>query len=263
MAAILNTLRNEDERVTAVLATVKFTAVYELHNHASQPEWRPLDVGGSLFFVQRNPESSKSVTHKIIVLNRQSLDNFVLDVIGNMILEKQDKYLFVETKGRVYGFWFYHDTDQETCYRMLNGLSKQSTNQLKKGKSVDAHGSNMDGTAADNQNGKRAEKKRFGGKRKGLKSKTSKLNISSAADELMLTPEDLDHKYRSNDTDSERVQMDNLVLIDEDDNVNSTSVASAPLSRENFRGFLLSLIEDPNIFETMYSKYVDYASKAQ
>ncbi|GAB5368767.1 hypothetical protein AAMO2058_001348200 [Amorphochlora amoebiformis] len=248
MTSILASLRRSDPDISRVLLTTKFSALYELRDM----HWRAMEVAGPLFFVEKIEKNTGRISHRIIILNRKSLQNFTLDLEEKMTLETQQTYLFVEVSKKIYGFWFYDYEERDRCHNLLKRLT----------------------TKKRQMNDSTPRKPKKSSVRQDEKQRTN----PEALEEL-LTPDFFGGGEETTNEGQLFFSEEDGACIDPQTNGTSTSYAISdtkdPMSplyslppaykshglygkslptRDVFKRFLHSLVEDPQIFETLYGR---------
>ncbi len=115
----LRPLQRLDPLTQAVLFTGKHTVLYRLDRLSEQ--WERDNVEGPFFLVQR----SAAPFHSLVILNRLSLDPWVLPLQADMRFELQEAhYLFIQSAAGVVGVWFYEQSDAEQAADSLTRLTQ-------------------------------------------------------------------------------------------------------------------------------------------
>lgn len=109
-------LKRVDPYVKSILETAAHVALYKFN--ADNNEWEKTDIEGALFVYSRTGEPF----HNILIMNRLSMQNLMEPVTQGLELQLQDPFLlYRNTKGLIYGIWFY---DKEECVRIASALEK-------------------------------------------------------------------------------------------------------------------------------------------
>lgn len=124
----LSVLRRLDPAVTAVLCSSSQVAVYELPNSGgddSPAGWQRCEIEGSLYVVSRASAEGEA-SHRVVVVNRKSRDNFVDDITpSGMELETaQQMIMYKNAAGRVLGLWFYVAEELDAVYEVVNAVAE-------------------------------------------------------------------------------------------------------------------------------------------
>lgn len=125
----LSVLRRLDPAVTAVLCSSSQVAVYELPNSGSDDSpvgWQRCEIEGSLYIVLRASSGDGEASHRVVVVNRKSRDNFVDDITpSGMELETaQQMIMYKNAAGRVLGLWFYVAEELDAVYEVMNAVAE-------------------------------------------------------------------------------------------------------------------------------------------
>lgn len=123
-AALLKRLQGEDEQISRLLCHASHTALYKYN--PPQKSWERLGVEGPLVIVQR---MSAPYT-QMVILNRQSRDNYVIDISTIIRTKTQDPYLMLQLmRGAgsklVLGCWFYGSDEREQVRRVLEAVIEE------------------------------------------------------------------------------------------------------------------------------------------
>jgi hypothetical protein len=121
----LAALRRQDPCVVAVLCSSTHVAVYEMPVEGDAAgQWQRLDIEGPLFVVYRKDHSG-GPSHRVVVTNRKSPQNFVNDITpGAMNFETADRMImFQDAKGRVNGLWFYVQEDLQRVFDFMAAIA--------------------------------------------------------------------------------------------------------------------------------------------
>lgn len=109
-------LKRVDPYVKSLLETAAHVALYKFN--ADNNEWEKTDIEGALFVYSRTGEPF----HNILIMNRLSMQNLMEPVTQGLELQLQDPFLlYRNTKGLIYGIWFY---DKQECVRIASSLEK-------------------------------------------------------------------------------------------------------------------------------------------
>jgi hypothetical protein len=147
-ARTLLMLQRSDPCITSVLDTTLHTAVYRFD--PAEEKWVRFGVEGSGYVIARNV----APLYQFLILNKQGLDNFALDLTSVNKIKLQPPYIMIRysTAGApvILGFWFHEDTERERIMSAMLKLSSVKSTSEKPSKaspSIDASGSGS-GTAA-------------------------------------------------------------------------------------------------------------------
>jgi len=107
--------------INDIVRTATHVVLYEYVGDA----WKKSNVEGSLFLTQT------SETYKLVVINRNSNENFVMEVTSAMQMQHQDPYLIFKDQGsdnatRIRGIWFHSAEERMSMATVI----QQSIQQL-------------------------------------------------------------------------------------------------------------------------------------
>jgi Dcp1-like decapping family len=108
----------------SILCSSTHVAVYEMPVEGDAAgQWQRLDIEGPLFVVYRK-DSSGGPSHRVVVTNRKSPQNFVNDITpGAMSFETADRMImFEDAKGRVTGLWFFVEEDLQRVFDFMAAI---------------------------------------------------------------------------------------------------------------------------------------------
>lgn len=121
----LSVLRRSDASISAILQSASHVVLYEFSQDARDKDspWRTVDVEGALFVVERRPPGAE-VKHRLIIINRKSLNNYSDDlVVGNEKIELNDRMImYHNSHGATVGIWFYEHPAAKETYDVLRKL---------------------------------------------------------------------------------------------------------------------------------------------
>jgi mRNA-decapping enzyme 1B len=121
--------RSVDRSITDILGGATHVVLYHFHD-ASQ-SWEKSDVEGSLSLAVRDGNSSSR--HVLVILNRNSPENYPMDFTSDFQLQKSDPFLIFKnyepTQGgggkgpaTIRGIWFPNDNERDTMNDLLVGV---------------------------------------------------------------------------------------------------------------------------------------------
>ena len=99
-----------------VLAKASHASLYAFDTNAKS--WSKSNVEGALFVVRRNQEPQ----FQLIVMNRQSPDNLVVNVTQSTEFELKPPYLLYKSGHAVNGLWFFDEKDAQAIAHMLHSI---------------------------------------------------------------------------------------------------------------------------------------------
>ena len=120
--ANLRVLQRIDSSILDIAGSATHVVLYEFNN--AEQKWQKIDVEGSLFLSKR----SDAPRFKLVVMNRNSRDNFDVPITGKFQMQVRDPYLiFREEKGvegssgssKILGIWFHDDSEREAVSALL------------------------------------------------------------------------------------------------------------------------------------------------
>lgn len=120
-SANLRVLQRLDSSILDIAGSATHVVLYEFDN--SEQKWEKRNVEGSLFVAKR----SEAPRFKLVVLNRNSRDNFEVAVTGNFQMQVRDPYLiFREEKAgsqaKILGIWFHDGKEREAVSALLKRI---------------------------------------------------------------------------------------------------------------------------------------------
>ncbi|XP_001601191.1 mRNA-decapping enzyme 1A [Nasonia vitripennis] len=176
-------LKRVDPYVRDILETATHVALYTFNGEKN--EWEKTDIEGALFVYSRIGEPYNS----ILIMNRLNTKNQVEPVTPGLDLQLQEPFLlYKNSKGNIYGIWFY---DKDECVRissMLNKLAKESdtSNKVtpKNKKTVPKKTNNVDIFSMLSKAQEDFKSNKSGGSEKPVRGINSKSPMSNAIGEL-------------------------------------------------------------------------------
>jgi len=119
--ANLRSVQRCNKSLTDILATATHAVLYEFD--AAQQSWQKNGTEGSLFLAA----SAGATAYSLIILNRNSTDNFHLAIEPTLQIQHQDPYLILrlhDEDQRILGIWFHNADERIAMYRILTGAVK-------------------------------------------------------------------------------------------------------------------------------------------
>lgn len=92
---------------TEIISTAAHVVLYEFQEGA----WTKADTEGTLFFA--SPPSS------LIILNRASADNFILNINSSLQIQDEEPYLILRVESKIFGLWFPNDEERKGMYGLV------------------------------------------------------------------------------------------------------------------------------------------------
>ena len=97
-----------------ILATATHAVLYEFDT--ALQNWKKCQTEGSLFLAANSSSSSYS----LVILNRNSTDNFQLPIQSNLQLQHQEPYLILRlVDDKILGIWFHNADERVAMHRVL------------------------------------------------------------------------------------------------------------------------------------------------
>lgn len=115
--ANLRTLQRGDSAIADIVGSATHVCLYEFDQTTSQ--WDKKQVEGSLFLVKRMDQPR----FKLVILNRNSTDNFQVNVMPEFQLQNNDPFLIFRQKvGHqtiIQGIWFHSSLERDAMASLL------------------------------------------------------------------------------------------------------------------------------------------------
>lgn len=113
----LSVLSGIDKSIVEIVSDVSHIAVYEFDS-----TWKRYNVEGACFVVRRkSPTDIPSFC--VIVLNKQGLENFILDLSDCKKVKMQDRFIMLKVtmkkKPMIFGLWMHSDDEREQMFAIL------------------------------------------------------------------------------------------------------------------------------------------------
>ena len=118
--------RSVDRSITDILGDATHVVLY--HFHDGTQSWEKSDVEGSLSLAVRGQGTSPR--HVLVILNRNSPNNYPMDFTSDFQLQKSDPFLIFKNKEKgsgaatIRGIWFPNDNERDTMNELLVGVLK-------------------------------------------------------------------------------------------------------------------------------------------
>ena len=129
----LSVLRRFDPCVRAIVGSASHVVLYTFD--VSKHAWQRSDVEGTIFVVERQPSQNPAgalKTFRLVVMNRVSDDNFLLDIGPAFKFDIMDPYLMFSTAasgvsgGTIYGAWFHSPKERGAIVSALSTAAASS-----------------------------------------------------------------------------------------------------------------------------------------
>ena len=108
-------LKAIDKSIEEIVTEASHIAVYEFDSSTQQ--WKRFNVEGSAFIVRRN------CGYLLIVLNKQGLDNLVLELEDCKKAKIQVPYIMMKCSTKkapiIFGLWFHNDNERNEVYQAI------------------------------------------------------------------------------------------------------------------------------------------------
>lgn len=117
--ANLRLLQRKYPGTNDIVQTATHVVLYEYTGAA----WQKSNIEGSLFLAQ------SPTLYQLIILNRHSPENFVMQLDGEMQIQHQDPYVMFRQGARILGIWF-HSAEERIA---MNDALNASIDRLKQG----------------------------------------------------------------------------------------------------------------------------------
>lgn len=118
--ANLRVLQRSDAAVLDICGTASHVVLYQF----DQASWTKSNVEGSLFLVKR----SEAPRFQLVVLNRASVDNWVLPLSGTFQMQDNAPYLIFRLKTEetqvIRGIWFHDEQERSSMHALLERVVK-------------------------------------------------------------------------------------------------------------------------------------------
>ncbi|KAL7300356.1 hypothetical protein TKK_0006979 [Trichogramma kaykai] len=119
-------LKRVDPYVKTIIETATHVALYTFNGESN--EWEKTEIEGAMFVYSRIGEPYNS----IIIMNRLNTQNQVEPVTPGLDLQLQEPFLlYKNSKGLIYGIWFYDRNECVKISSVLNKLAKESDSSNK------------------------------------------------------------------------------------------------------------------------------------
>jgi len=161
--ANLRVLQRLDSTIQDIICSATHVVLYEFSQ--SNQAWEKKNIEGSLFIVSSSSSSSSS--YKVIVLNRNSINNLEVRISDAFQMQVKEPYLIFRdsTKSDIRGLWFHDDTERTFVSKCLNGVVQRlknsngndDTTTNEQEDVVSAMSSLCIGTTTDNHNDSKAK----------------------------------------------------------------------------------------------------------
>lgn len=136
--ANLAALQRIDSSITSILYLCKYVVLYKLD--LSTQQWQKCNTEGVCFIVSHSNQSQ----HTLIILNRKSIDNYILSIKSSMKYELNQQYIFyMLNEHDIFNLCHYDINDAQNMYNLIQ--------QIITNNSVDINRSNIQHNANNTQ----------------------------------------------------------------------------------------------------------------
>jgi len=115
-----------DSDVIEIVADASHISIYEFD--AMTTKWKRYGVEGSAFITRR----SSQPLHNLVVLNKQGIDNFFLDLNTVNKTKIQSPYIMLKCSTSkapiIYGLWFHDDQERSVIHAVIDKTCQESRN---------------------------------------------------------------------------------------------------------------------------------------
>ena len=107
-------LRRYIPDIERIISIAPFAVVYLFSPETQQ--WEKSGVEGTLFVCQLSAAESGYQRYNVVILNRKSLDNFVMELVSREDIEITEQYVILQVLSEdgtpnIYGLWIFSDED--------------------------------------------------------------------------------------------------------------------------------------------------------
>lgn len=116
-------LRRYVPDIEAIIAIAPFAVVYHFSEAAGG--WEKSGHEGTLFVCQLAADESGYARYNVVILNRKSLDNFIVELRSGEDVEITEEYVILQVQGEdgvlagIYGLWLFEDGEDGTSTRTV------------------------------------------------------------------------------------------------------------------------------------------------
>jgi hypothetical protein len=100
----LSAIRRHYPDVISIHHVAPYAVLYAFSLETEQ--WEKVGVEGSLFICGQVPSPAGAERYGVVILNRRSMDNFYMEIVGPDGLEFTDEYIIMQGD-QVYGLWIF------------------------------------------------------------------------------------------------------------------------------------------------------------
>ncbi|XP_076469032.1 mRNA-decapping enzyme 1A-like [Babylonia areolata] len=130
----LASLQQQDPYISKILAMATQVQLYS-YNKSIKNEWEKTDMSGPLFVYMR----SACPIHGMIILNKQSLENWVEPITDQLEFQIQTPFLLYRCGRRIQGIWFYKPTECEEVGELMQKLQEEAVKSKQSSAADAAH----------------------------------------------------------------------------------------------------------------------------
>ncbi|KAF1974539.1 PH domain-like protein [Bimuria novae-zelandiae CBS 107.79] len=117
----LSAIRRHYPDVTSIQHVVHYAVLYTFSLEESR--WEKAGVEGTLFICELVPSAAGAERYGVVMLNRRSLDNFYMEIVGPDGIELTDEYIIMQGD-EVYGLWIFNEPNSSTAGMMTQTAAK-------------------------------------------------------------------------------------------------------------------------------------------
>ncbi|KAG0263160.1 hypothetical protein DFQ27_001904 [Actinomortierella ambigua] len=112
-AVNLSVLKRHDPNIAEIIDTSSYVVVYQF-DEASQ-SWTKKGVEGTMFVFTR----TTSPSFGFYIMNRLSIENFMVDLTGDLALQLTSDYIIYSDEQNIHGIWVYEPQDRDRIGKCL------------------------------------------------------------------------------------------------------------------------------------------------
>lgn len=117
----LAALRAIDQSIEEIVCEAAHIAVYEFDGILQS--WKRLNVEGVTFIVSKAAQGGNSRSYVLIVLNKQGLENFILDLANCKKAKIQVPYIMLKCSTKkapiIFGLWLHSEEERNEIFRII------------------------------------------------------------------------------------------------------------------------------------------------
>lgn len=117
-AVNMRVLKSYEPSLVEIRTTASYVVIYSKEKTTS--EWEKEEYEGTLFLIIRN----MGLHPQLFLLNRLSMDNFIVDITSTTKVSKQSPYLLLHGVKDI-GIWFHDPSQLDTFYQQIILMVRQ------------------------------------------------------------------------------------------------------------------------------------------